>query len=120
MSADFAELDEAVELLQSLIKKQERGSLSVNYGQQIGMSVLYQSHRVLDLLVGMGFEITYIRVPGSSKLNQWTELAIPHPTGRRQFPAAPQKDTFPAAVLAAVTSEEFQAWKKEQRCLFGR
>jgi len=102
---DWKEFDEAVWLLQDIIGKQKRGSLSVNYGQQIGMALLYQSHRVLDLLTEMGLECKY-----NWKTKRIT-MEFPSCT-LQQSTAVKGEDNLPNVLMLAITSDDFKKWRQ--------
>ena len=104
---DFVELDEAVKQLSVSITIEANGVEKDEWGVPISCVVLLDAHRVLDLMAGMGIMTSAIQ----DKRHQ-IMLSLPEnsPLGESEQHISKWCDTFPAAVLAAVESDEFKAW----------
>ena len=95
-----AKFDEACWYLECAIANKQNKMIQRNY-----------AHAVLDLLAEADVTVSWYRV----KLHQ-IMLSLPEssPLGENPQVLTKAYSTFPQAVLAAVQSEEFKAWRKQE------
>ena len=108
---DFGKLDEAVKQLSVSITIEANGVEKDEWGVPISCVVLLDTHRVLDLLAG-------IEACCATLYYSWKEKAL-HMMLYRVSYGENSKARFdgelPAAVLAAVESDEFKAWVETEK-----